>query len=241
MRIRHWTNVELRHGEQELGLVEKLVKGGNFVDVGANRGIYSALALRYCAAVIAFEPVPVEARELRRLIGRRGTVHEVALSDASGMIQLHIPYVRDHEITSRASVEPYVDIELPHRPITVKRERLDSFALDNVSLIKIDVEGHEAAVLRGALETLSRCRPAVIVEVEEARMPGSFSDITGVFAGLGYRGYWMDGATLRPLDEFDMERDQNPDNRPRVGEMRVKRYVNNFVWLDSSHPASLPD
>uniref|UniRef100_UPI001916C781 FkbM family methyltransferase n=1 Tax=Mycobacterium paraintracellulare TaxID=1138383 RepID=UPI001916C781 len=50
------------------------------------------------------------------------------------------------------------------RRIDVPVKRLDDLHLDDIGLIKIDVEGHELAVLRGATQTLTRNRPAIVVE-----------------------------------------------------------------------------
>ena len=55
--------------------------------------------------------------------------------------------------------------------IDVPVKRLDDLHLDQVGLIKIDVEGHELAVLRGAADTLTRNRPAVLAEAEERHHP----------------------------------------------------------------------
>jgi FkbM family methyltransferase len=60
------------------------------VDVGANTGIYSAMALQRRRWVAAFEPVPEEAARLRRLVGSRGIVHQVALSDRSGTCRIEM-------------------------------------------------------------------------------------------------------------------------------------------------------
>jgi predicted RNA methylase len=56
---RHWINHELKTGEPELRIVRRLLgSSGILIDVGANEGIYSALAMRYGRRVAAFEPVP---------------------------------------------------------------------------------------------------------------------------------------------------------------------------------------
>lgn len=233
MRIRRWIASERRTGEPELRLVQALLgESGRLVDVGANRGIYSALGLSYGRDVIAFEPVPVEAKALRALIGTRGRVHEVALSDSAGTADFFVPFRGSADVTTRATLEKGLDNELEHRRIDVERATLDSFDLEHIALLKIDVEGHEGAVLRGALATIRRCQPAILIEVEEARVPGSFQLVAELLSGLGYAGFWLDGqATLRPMDMFDIGRHQDPSLRPRWGDGRSKSYVNNFVWL----------
>ena len=70
---------------------------------------------------------------------------------------------------------------------------LDSFGFASVGLIKIDAEGHEEAVLKGAADTLSRWRPSLIVEIEERHNPGGLARIRALFGGMGYVAAALDG------------------------------------------------
>src|SRR5262249_26828437 len=77
-----------------------------------------------------------------------------------------------------------------HKTLNVRLSSLDSLAaersLERVDLIKIDVEGHERQVLDGANATISRCRPALVIETgHEAE--GDRRDIHDRLRGLGYR------------------------------------------------------
>jgi FkbM family methyltransferase len=230
LRRRHWIRHEVRTGERELRLVPSLLgSSGTFVDVGANTGIYSALALRHRRWVVAFEPVPQEAVRLRLLVGRRGTVHQVALSDRAGTATLYVPYAGDQVVTTRSSLVQDAHPDLAHRKLAVTAATLDSFDLAHVALIKVDVEGHELAVLRGAAQTLARCRPNLLVEVEEPRSAGALQAVSSFLSSLGYAGFWFDGRQLRPLSEFDPVHQQA--SQPRFGQARPAEYVNNFIWL----------
>jgi hypothetical protein len=74
--------------------------------------------------------------------------------------------------------------------VPVQTRTLDSFALEHVDFMKIDVEGHELAVLRGASETLARHRPWLVVEAwEDHREP-----VKQLLAALDY--------DLRPLQDL---------------------------------------
>lgn len=230
LRLRRWIRYEMRTGEPELRLVWHLLKdSGGVVDVGANAGIYSAMALQRRRWVTAFEPVPEEAIRLRRLIGTRGIVHQVALSDRCGNATLHVPYVGDVTVTTRSSLEANVDADLSYRDIEVNVATLDSFSLSDIAFIKIDVEGHELAVLRGGVETLIRSRPNLLVEVEESRVPGCFQAISDFLASLDYCGFWFDGGEMRPINSFQPALQQV--NRPKFGEKKSRGYINNFIWL----------
>jgi FkbM family methyltransferase len=231
---RHWVNFEIKTGEPELRLVPRLLgSSGILIDIGANAGIYSAVAIRNGRKVVAFEPVPEEAERLRRLIKSLGVVNQVALSDHIGSADLHIPYLKGKDVTTRSTLEKGIDPEMPHRHINVEVATLDSFHLDNVALVKIDVEGHEAAVLRGSAETLNRSRPNLLVEVEEPRAPGSVATVCSILRSFGYLGYWLDRGVLRSIDQFDPTIQQA--RRPKHGEA-LNDYVNNLLWSPLERP-----
>ena len=68
-----------------------------------------------------------------------------------------------------------------------------------VTFLKVDVEGAEFAVLRGAIQTLSRCAPTVVCEVNPAFMIGFGYDVPSLlrFVGdLGYSAYWYEHSKL---------------------------------------------
>jgi FkbM family methyltransferase len=235
IRLRRWIWHEMRTGEPELRLVGHLMKdSGAMVDVGANSGIYSAMALQRRRWVAAFEPVPEEATRLRRLIGARGIVHQVGLSDYCGKAVLHVPYADDGVITTRSSLEANIDADLSHRDIEVNVATLDSFCLSGIAFLKIDVEGHELSVLRGATETIMRSRPNLLVEVEEPRAPGCFQAVSDFLTSLDYCGFWFDGEEMRPIESFQLAVQQA--TRPKLGEKRPREYINNFIWLPRGEP-----
>jgi FkbM family methyltransferase len=220
----------MRTGEPELRLVGDLLKdSGAVVDVGANAGIYSAMAIQSRRWVAAFEPVPEEAARLRRLIGARGIVHQVALSDYSGKALLNVPYVDEGAVTTRSSLEANVDTDLSYRGIEVNVATLDSFGLSDIAFLKIDVEGHELSVLRGAAETIMRSRPNLLVEVEESRNPGCFKGVSDFLTSLDYSGFWFDGEKMRSIENFQLAAQQA--SRPKFREERSREYINNFIWL----------
>jgi FkbM family methyltransferase len=235
IRLRRWIRYEMRTGEPELRLVGHLMKdSGAMVDVGANSGIYSAMALQRRRWVAAFEPVPEEATRLRRLIGARGIVHQVGLSDYCGKAVLHVPYADDGVITTRSSLEANVDADLSHRDIEINVATLDSFGLSGIAFLKIDVEGHELSVLRGATETIMRSRPNLLVEVEEPRAPGCFQAVSDFLTSLDYCGFWFDGEEMRPIESFQLAVQQA--TRPKLSEKRPREYINNFIWLPRGEP-----
>lgn len=157
-------------------------RSDQFIDVGSNFGIYSFMARRVNnkISVLSFEPLDNIANDyvvFQRYNGLTADdLHRIALSDASGEAVLNVPDVFhvDSKISS-ASLESDFSYNLKFNQDTKKisKIRLDDFWKQNSRLfkssgivIKIDVEGHEAKVLRGGREFLTKFRPWLVVEVD---------------------------------------------------------------------------
>jgi len=142
---------ELRGVEPELALLGQLVPAGSTaIDVGANRGYYAWALAGVAATVEAFEPNPVLARFAQTKLGSRVRLHEVALSDHEGVATLYVPRRASglslHIIGNLGNVYAQDSVD----QIQVRLATLDSYGLENVGFIKIDVEGSEMEVLAGA-------------------------------------------------------------------------------------------
>lgn len=147
--------------EPELRLVPFLADPARItIDVGANVGLYAHAARKHSLEVWAFEPVPRLQSVLRNNLGSRVRVLAYALSDRDGKAMLRIPLFNNRAIYTRASLER-LDEGDATQEIAIECRRLDSFDLGPVGFIKIDVEGHELAVLRGGLQTVKTHRPAL--------------------------------------------------------------------------------
>ena len=216
--------------EPEIDLLPKLCRiDAISVDIGANKGLYSLYMLRRSAGVIAFEPLPEMCERLSRHFGNRVLIHPVALSDRVGECELRRP----RGSTAWATIEPRNtlglagDAELLVETVPVRR--LDDYQLEGVGLIKIDVEGHEEAVLRGGIETIRRSAPNLMVEIEERHNEGAVGRVSSFLERLGYAGYFVDGQEMKPIQDFCSERDQPIRNVAASG--KLGRYVNNFIFL----------
>jgi FkbM family methyltransferase len=127
---------------------------GTAVDVGAHVGLWSFWMARDFAQVIAFEPVAAHRQCWVANMPPRphDVLYPVALGAEAGSVAL---------VTARPSSTGGTVIDGAG---AIPLRTLDSFALDRVDLLKIDCEGTEGDVLRGAVATLTRCRPVVAVE-----------------------------------------------------------------------------
>jgi FkbM family methyltransferase len=167
------------------------------IDIGANYGMHTlpmADAVGPRGRVLAFEPIPHVNEKLTariRDVGKRDIVelHRVALSDHSGHAEFNV-VVADVGY-SGLKAKPY-PFETGKQLIRVAVERLDRFTEqhDSIRFIKIDVEGAEFPVLRGATKTLQTHRPVVVFESakeESARAYGyTANELFEFFAGLDY-------------------------------------------------------
>jgi FkbM family methyltransferase len=149
------------------------------VDIGANVGLWAVPLSSHFETVVCFEPVPESAECLRKNTeGRNVIVHQLALSDRSGTDNINI--LEPFKASGAASFLPVTKGGKPlaSRSISVEVRTLDGFRLSNVDLIKIDVQGWESHVLKGAVETLERCRPMLVYEDAEG--------LQEMIASLGY-------------------------------------------------------
>ena len=223
-RINMWRFVrkQLRRGEAELHLLGLLVRpDGIAIDIGAHRGVYTHVLSKLTPRVEAFEPNPAVFLMLRRTLPSKARAHPVALSDREGKADLLVPCDGGKYSDQRATLNPRsADAEV--RPVRVTMRTLDSYGFENIGFIKIDVEGLEQAVLRGARETLARERPVLLVEMEERHTGEPIEASLAAVAALGYELHFARGGRLHPISAFDPAADHRSavDTRP---------YINNFI------------
>jgi FkbM family methyltransferase len=159
-------------------VIDTMQPGSVFVDVGANTGYFSVLAaLRMGDAgrVLAFEPNPAIRPHLERHLDANGvtsrvTIVDVALADRDHEGRLYLSCWEDNDGLS--SLTPAADTlargglrEDVTIPVLVRRfdTMPQAATLDRIDLVKIDVEGAEAQVLRGMAGTFDRVRPTRII------------------------------------------------------------------------------
>ncbi len=226
-------------GEPELRLIPALCDPARLaLDIGANIGVYSAAMRRAARGCHAFEPNPEYAWIYREVLGEV-ILHPLALSDRAGRETFRIPVIDSVAYGGWGTLEPtplFEDRET--RTFEVELARLDDLGLDPVGLIKIDVEGHEMAVLRGGAQTIRRDRPAILLEAEERHRAGVLAELFAWMAQEGYRGYVLRGGRLRPLAEFDAARDQRVEQDGSFGGRILSAdYLRNFLFLAEARQA----
>lgn len=169
-----------RYDEAALGLIHRLLSRfeGDFLDVGANIGMYSvrvAATLGPDRKVLCFEPMPTNVERIRQNaalngVSERVLLHDIALSDTEGETDLVLR--EDFEmgsVTGNASISISEDADGGFRKIRVPLRRFDALFAEigcvKIPVMKIDIEGHEDFFFRGAANWLSRERPIIITEI----------------------------------------------------------------------------
>jgi FkbM family methyltransferase len=236
-RLRTW---QIDPGEDEAILLPSLASRSKLsIDIGAAKGSYTAALIPLSRKVVAFEPTPFALRYLRRLFRgtRVVTIEAVALSNRNGNVTMRFPL----ESFWRSTIESRN--ELRYTPnvdeFSVRARRLDDYRFTSVGFIKIDVEGHEMAVLEGAEVTIGRSRPNVLVEVEEQHCDGAIANVCNYFGRLNYEGFFLDHGKILPISRFSLEQHQRVSNLDAKGNRRQGyTYVNNFVFVPAERAAS---
>jgi FkbM family methyltransferase len=198
------------------------------VDIGTNIGLYSYGLSRFCNKVESFEPIYQCTEMLRAYAEKRGniTVHNVGLSNWAGNTTLYIPFVGSTE-TQNFGLASINDPGGRRKALQIVVKRLDDYAFADVGIIKVDVEGHEFEVLEGAIETISREKPLLLVEIEQRHLKGrTIEEVFGLIQSLGYSGGYYCDDHYFSLDRFSYEVHQEPF----LGDVYSNEYINNFLF-----------
>lgn len=200
--------------EPDLRVMPLFVKPGDVVvDIGANVGLYTKFMAELVGPsgkVLSIEPVPSTFTVLSSALGDLRSVEfqNVALSDRAGEAEMEIPlyesgyenYYQSHVLDASEAGQPHAHL----RRFKVRCVTLDSLCPDprRVSFVKMDAEGHEPHILRGARAMLEQGNAGWLVEA-----PGNPYDLDTVtgqifksFRDFGYKPYYWDGRDLRAAD-----------------------------------------
>ncbi len=201
------------------------------LDVGAWYGPWTHWLSRRARCVTTVEPNPDLAAFIARTSRPNVTVVTKAASDADGFAELWLP-PGGRGTEGRASLIPRPD----GSSVKIETIRLDTLDLEDVGLVKIDVEGHELSALKGAEGIVNRWRPALIIEVEDNRSPASAT--VELLQSWNYEGSFLQNGKMRPLAGFDLGAHQRAMARVAqrgylhaVATGSGRRYVNTILFL----------
>ena len=171
-------------------------KDRTLLDIGANKGYFTLAMRSHFAHFVAYEPNPDIFDILRDQVGSFATVYQCAVSDSPGCLTLRVPIIA---AKLRHGLGTLGDV--PTNATRVERHDVNVVTLDShdhvrIGLIKIDVEGHELAVVRGAREIIARELPLIFVEINHQSMPERFAAVAGLLGESRYRPYFGAGNHL---------------------------------------------
>jgi FkbM family methyltransferase len=228
--------------EPELRCLEHFVPPDKVaVDVGTWWGPWTVRLAQRAPRVEAFEPNSSICESLRRALPDNVVLHNLALSDQRGSSELWSP---DHNLGTegRSTLcatghKGWVRQEVDTAP-------LDEFGFRDVGFVKIDVEGHELEVLRGATALLENQRPNLMIEVEQNQDSGAhMDDVFEFMATAGYRGTFLKNGSWLPLSALDRDTTRSlgevDHSRGMLRNMLSReRYIHNFLFVPNGAEAA---
>ena len=198
-------------------------KNLNSLDVGAYKGVYTYFISKYSKNVYAFEPNPKSYKILKKTVNKNVKVLPYALSDKSSSDFLKIPKGKKGYSNQGGSIRD-VKLDKNFGKLKIETKKIDDLKLKNIGFIKIDAEGVEIKVLKGAKKLIKKYKPTLLIEIEERYISEPIEKTLNKILNLGYRGFALIGETLTPLKFFDANKNHRIDYGPDF-------HANAFIFI----------
>ena len=195
--------------EPELKLIKEfIINGTDGLDIGVYKGVYSYEISKYAKTVHAFEfnPIifPFLNRNLYKIINNI-KLYNFGLSNQNNKTTLRIP-IRN-KLAKEENYEEFFEMGRAtihannefneFRTFNVNVKKLDDMQFENsISFIKIDAEGHEIEVIKGAIKTINKNKPILLVEIEKRHSKKKVIDSINFINSLGYKSYYFNEKEL---------------------------------------------
>ena len=221
-RLIHFIKARFQsHERAHINRLARFITGkGVIIDAGAQFGYFTKEFARLNnpgRQVYAFEPLPYNFEILRRVTSRlqNAAIYSKALADSDGTADLLVP------VKAQGKIGPGLAHFGEEQRRDYIRHRVETITLDNfvrqsgitdVAFIKIDVEGAELLVLRGAREVLAKSGPAVYLELNSAfteRLGYHPADLLAMLSGCGYQSFLVEdrGSRISRVGEYTVPGD----------------------------------
>ncbi len=239
----NWETLSQSEFDAELLLLEFLLnKNSVFFDIGTNKGEYAYYAekLMNPKNIYLFEPEKKLNKQLQAIFSNCH-VNNMALSDNKGAHQFKIPVINGmiDNCLSSLEVDNKEDNETESIIYEVKTDTLDNFTREkNIipDLIKIDVEGHELSVLKGAENFISEHHPTLIIEIEQRHHKNI--NIENIFESFKQKGYHCYYYSKRQSQLFSYDNKTHLTNtKDYFGKID---YINNYIFIHQSNKTIQP-
>lgn len=237
--------------ERELFWLSKIIrlcqlkKEGAFIDIGACFGLYSITTSKVFETILAIEANPSLCETLVLSgVPHNVTVENLAISNVDGYAELRIPIIRGSggknlgEATIAEANTFRSDDYSGFEQIQVKCTTLDKlvaakYSDRDVVAIKIDIEGNEAKAIEGALQTISKQLPILLIEMEY-RYGANIEQLFECIASLGYTAFRISqsGRNLLPTRVHEIRELQSDERwQKKKRDPYSTEYVNNYFFI----------
>lgn len=233
-----WKTLSKSDIDAELLLLEFLLnKDSIFFDIGTNKGEYAYYAEQLIEPehIYLFEPEKKLNKQLKALY-KNCHIFDIALSHIKGIHSFKIPVINGvaDNCLSTLEVENKEDYETEAIIYEVKTDTLDNFiSVKQVTpdLIKIDVEGHELAVLKGAENYINTHHPTLIIEIEQRHHKNiEVENVFESFKSKGYKAFYFSKlqGQLIPYEN----KTYLTNSKDFFGTLN---YINNYIFIHSDN------
>jgi FkbM family methyltransferase len=219
----------------EIAFVGRFLKPGmTALDLGAHHGLYTLLASKRVGSngkVIAFEPSPRERMALRLHVMLNlcwnVSIQTLALGNENTDATLFVVEGRQTGCNSLRPPEVFGGTS----PVRVHVTRLDNWLddenIDRVDFVKLDVEGAELDVLKGAERLLARSpRPVILAEVQDVRTRPWGYEAKDIIQHLSHKGYkWLSLKENGSIEALDLSADKFEGNFVAVPGERMWQFM----------------
>ena len=193
----------------------KLKKTDIVLDVGANKGILSIFFSKYVKQVYSFEPIErtyIRLNENIRINNINNIItYNLGLSNSEKSITFYIPDNQNYSSFDQASYVSDAKTSLRgFEKVTAVVKTLDSFDFEKVDVIKVDVEGAEFDVIKGASILINKCCPLIYIELTYENS-NTLSDFIKLLNSINpiYKLYSVRFYGLKPISETEFKSTMN--------------------------------
>jgi FkbM family methyltransferase len=207
-----------------------LSEGDTFVDIGANFGYFSLLAAMLVGpggTVHSFEPQRTPCSLLAESARANGFEwihpHRIALGEEEGTATIRVPRWSQSGVATLCEDAEWLqgkEAEATEVPLRRLDDVLAEEGVEDVTAIKIDTEGYELPVLRGATDTLEQMRPIVFYEILPDVESSGAGGVTPLLSAMGYVTYLLTDGALEKL----------------TSETRIDEGANGCAIIPGEHP-----
>lgn len=232
-----WTNYNESEMEFEMLLIPYFLNSNSiFFDIGSNIGSYILVANKSIPQnqIYGFEPIP-ELNERLNVLFPEAKINSLALSNTKLKTQFKIPKINHTHFLTRGTLNTNFveENEQGFRIIDVQTNTLDNFCaeqnIQHIELVKIDVEGHEFEVIKGALNTFKNYKPTLIIEIEQRHHKEDIANIINCIKDLGYTCCFFDHLNYT-IKELTVDPKSLQD---KLNYGKNKNYIHNFIFISN--------